>query len=99
MCRFLVPKARKPAVLRPHDAWMLSRGFEVPPYRSRGIFRGNNPESRVDRLGRWMGAGERAVAVSSNCCHPARRRSERASDASSRLEKGQYLSLARKIHR
>src|SRR6267378_428958 len=45
----------KPDALRPPDARMLSRWFEVPPHRSGGTRRGNNPKSRCDRLGRGLG--------------------------------------------
>ena len=59
----LVSKAGKPGVLRPHDARMLSWRFEVSPHRSGGSERGNNPKSRVDRLGRGMGPWNRTLAV------------------------------------
>jgi DNA-binding transcriptional LysR family regulator len=59
----LVSKAAKPGVLRPPDARMLSGRFDVSPHRSGGTERGNNPKSRVDRLGRGMGPWNRALAV------------------------------------
>ena len=59
---------------------------------------GKATKSRVDRVGRGMGAWKRTLAVPCNCCHFACSRFERDFAACSGLEKGQYLSLARKFH-
>ena len=94
----LVSKVGGPGVLRPDDGGMLSRRPEVSAYRSGRTERGNNPKSRVDRVGRGMGAWKRTLAVSCNRCHFARGRFERFSAACSGVEKGQCLSVARKFY-
>ena len=60
---YLVSKAGKPCVLRPDDARMLSRWFEVSPYRPGRSERADDPKSRIDRHGRGMGPCDGTLAV------------------------------------
>jgi len=72
-------------------------GFEVSPHRSGGTERGNDPKSRIERLGRGLGPGNSPLAMSRNHYRVTRGRLEYASDFGPRVETGQRLSFARKV--
>ena len=77
---------------------MFSRWFEIAADRSGRPERSDDSEPRVARHGRGVGEQNSPLAVSWKRGHPVRRRPEHAVAAGARVEKGQYLTAARKFH-
>ena len=93
----LLVKVRKPALVFGNQ-FRIEGPSPIARHRQCHLRSGDNPKSRVDGVGRGMGAWKRTLAVSCNRCHFARGRFERFFAACSGVEKGQFLSLARKFY-
>ena len=65
---------------------MLSRRFEIAPHRAGGNERGDHPESRIERLGRGMGARNGTLEMPGDRCRINCGRFEHASDVGTRVE-------------